>query len=286
MYLEIDEGFDSHPKTVRLCRVLGDVNAGQYLIRLWAWACRSAPDGDLSGMQAEDVEAIARYKPADGKLFAALCDRWSPKFGPWIDVDGDCQSVKLHGWQERQGAAIARMTKHAEYMRSKREQRKSERETHVTLTCESRELDVRTSPVQSSPVQSRQDKSRETQISICTETSEDGRSAPADASPTVLTFPCDGEPNTWALTQGQVDEWSALFPSIAIAAECAKALAWVKASPENRKTTRGMRKFLVGWFGRVQNRGHPHLPARQGDHRHGHARAEDSLFTQSGEVKL
>jgi hypothetical protein len=112
MYLEIDEGFDSHPKTVRLCRVLGDVNAGQYLIRLWTWACRSAPDGDLSGMEAADVEAIAKYKRADGKLFSALTESWSPKFGPWIDVDD--QGTRLHNWTRRTGASIKKMADEAE----------------------------------------------------------------------------------------------------------------------------------------------------------------------------
>lgn len=138
MYLEIDEGFDSHPKTVRLCRVLGDVNAGQYLIRIWAWACRSSPDGDLSGMESADIEAIARYAPGDGKLFAALTDRWSPKFGPWVDIPGD-GAMRLHGWDERQGAAIKRMEKHAERMREYRA-------CHVARTNGARSTTVQSSP--------------------------------------------------------------------------------------------------------------------------------------------
>jgi hypothetical protein len=107
VYLEIDEGFDEHPKTVRLCRVMRDVNAGQYLIRLWAWACRSAQDGDLSGMESSDVEIIAKYKKEDGKLFTALTEVWSQKFGPWIDHDGG--KMVLHGWCERTGLAIKKM---------------------------------------------------------------------------------------------------------------------------------------------------------------------------------
>lgn len=129
MYLEIDEGFDAHPKTVRLCRVMGDVNAGQYLIRLWAWACRSAPDGNLSGMEAGDIEAIAKYKNADGKLFAALTERWSQKFGAWLDLEGN--SLKLHGWEERTGAAISKMDKRAADMRALRDKRKRERDGTV-----------------------------------------------------------------------------------------------------------------------------------------------------------
>jgi hypothetical protein len=131
MYLEIDEGFDSHPKTVRMCRVMRDVNAGQYLIRLWAWACRSAQDGDISGMQAPDIEAICRYRKADGKLFAALCEVWSPKFGPWIDVDGE--TMNLHGWGDRQGAAIAKMQRHADKMKMYRAGRDWEKVRHEVI---------------------------------------------------------------------------------------------------------------------------------------------------------
>jgi hypothetical protein len=153
MYLEIDEGFDSHPKTVRMCRVMKDVNAGQYMIRIWAWAVRSAPDGDLSGMQAADIEAIAKYAKADGKLFEALTAKWSPKFGPWIDVDGE--TVHLHGWGERQGAAIKRLEKNAACMRVIRERAKSQREQNVSTTCAPRVAHVTTSPDQTSPDKTR-----------------------------------------------------------------------------------------------------------------------------------
>lgn len=156
MYLEIDEGFDSHPKTVRLCRVMRDVNAGQYLIRIWAWACRSAPDGDISGMEAQDVEAIAKYAKADGKLFAALTETWSPKFGPWIDTEES--SMKLHGWKERQGAAIERMSKNAARMRDARERRRA---ANVQRTCSERADDEQSTcsvrPDQTRPDQTSKD---------------------------------------------------------------------------------------------------------------------------------
>ena len=78
-------------------------------------------------------------------------------------------------------------------------------------------------------------------------------SPPVD--PPVLTFPCDGEPKQWHLTQSQVDHWKELFPSRDILADCRAALAWVEAKPQRRKTHRGMPAFLVGWIGRTQDRG-------------------------------
>ena len=91
----------------------------------------------------------------------------------------------------------------------------------------------------------------------CPETkllSSSGPAPPAEQS--LLDFPCDGTPGVWSLTATQVAEWSKLFPSLDVLAECRKALAWVLASSDRRKTARGMRKYLVGWFGRVQDGGH------------------------------
>lgn len=92
--------------------------------------------------------------------------------------------------------------------------------------------------------------------------------------PAVLEFSCVGVDPTWELTQDQLDEWSRLFPHLNVLNECRAAKAWVDASPERRKTAKGMRRFLVGWIGRSQDRkpspavasvgGRPELP-RIGD---------------------
>lgn len=71
----------------------------------------------------------------------------------------------------------------------------------------------------------------------------------------VLVFPCDGKPPTWDLVESQLAQWRALYPSLDVDAECRKAYAWVLADAANRKTSRGMLRFLVGWLNRNQNRG-------------------------------
>lgn len=72
MYLETDEGFPGHRKTLRLCTLLKCDTADAYPVRLWAWAVRSAPDGDLTGMDPAEIEMAVRYRRMDGKLFEAL----------------------------------------------------------------------------------------------------------------------------------------------------------------------------------------------------------------------
>ena len=66
-----------------------------------------------------------------------------------------------------------------------------------------------------------------------------------------LTYPCNGSPNVYHLTMAQVNEWSMLYQGLDVASECKKALAWIQAN--NKKTAKGMPKFLVGWLGRANN---------------------------------
>jgi hypothetical protein len=82
------------------------------------------------------------------------------------------------------------------------------------------------------------------------------------ASPSLIVFDCDGNQKKWNLTQDHVTEWQSAYPSLDIISECNKARAWVNADTSRRKTARGMKRFLVGWFGRSQNRGHAQTPSR------------------------
>lgn len=68
-------------------------------------------------------------------------------------------------------------------------------------------------------------------------------------------FRCDGKVGTWVPTTEQIADWSAAYPSLDVMAETRRALAWVGANPSRRKTAKGMPAFLVGWFGRSQNKG-------------------------------
>ena len=81
-------------------------------------------------------------------------------------------------------------------------------------------------------------------------------SAPLNgAEPAILEFPTVGNgPKTWELTKSQAAGWSHDFPDVDVLAEAKKARAWILASPERRKTARGMRRFLVGWLSRSNDK--------------------------------
>jgi len=68
-----------------------------------------------------------------------------------------------------------------------------------------------------------------------------------------LTYPCNGPVKEYHLPMSQVNEWSMLYQGVDVASECKKALAWIQAN--NKKTAKGMPKFLVGWLSRSNDRG-------------------------------
>lgn len=122
MYLEIDEGFVTHRKTLRFCALMRDPNAFAYLMRLWSWACRSAPDGDLLGMESIDIEIAVQYREADGKCYEALVR------AGFIDAGAGGQPERIHNWMERTGAAIQKMADEAA-------RKKAWREAHGGAKC-------------------------------------------------------------------------------------------------------------------------------------------------------
>lgn len=70
----------------------------------------------------------------------------------------------------------------------------------------------------------------------------------------VLVFPTVGvQGHEWRLTRTQISAWAELYPSVDVEAETRKALAWVHAHPDRRKTAKGMPKFLVGWLSRAND---------------------------------
>lgn len=122
MYLEIDEGFVTHRKTLRFCALMQSNNGFAYILRLWSWACRSAPDGDLTGMESADIEIAVQYSQGDGRCYESFV-----KAG-FIDAGATGEPTALHNWMERTGAAIRKMADEAK-------RKKTWREAHAGIKC-------------------------------------------------------------------------------------------------------------------------------------------------------
>lgn len=88
--IRLSVGFWQHPKTKKTVRRLG-LEGIRSLQILWAWAAVNRPDGNLSGMDWEDIELAADWQGEERKFFDTC-------LGMWIDETPD--GYTLHDWQE------------------------------------------------------------------------------------------------------------------------------------------------------------------------------------------
>ncbi len=114
MYLEIDEGFISHHKTIRFCALLQNTEAWSHIQRLWTWACRSCPTGDLTGMDPIEVELAMGWRDMDGRAYAAAVR------AGFIDESEPGKPIAIHNWGKRTGASIEKMQQQAVEKKARR----------------------------------------------------------------------------------------------------------------------------------------------------------------------
>lgn len=88
--IRLSVGFWQHPKTKKTARRLG-LEGIRSLQVLWAWVAVNRPEGNLFGMDWEDVELAADWQGEERKFFDTC-------LGMWIDETPD--GYVLHDWQE------------------------------------------------------------------------------------------------------------------------------------------------------------------------------------------
>jgi hypothetical protein len=72
-----------------------------------------------------------------------------------------------------------------------------------------------------------------------------------------ICFPVVGSTTAtqWMLTQDVIDDLQSAFPNLDVPSQCRKALAWIRLNPNNRKTAKGMSRFLFNWMNSAVQRG-------------------------------
>ena len=56
------------------------------------------------------------------------------------------------------------------------------------------------------------------------------------------------------ILEADVDKWAEAYPAVDVRTEVRQAGAWCDANPRNRKSAGGMKRFLVNWLSRSQDR--------------------------------
>jgi len=281
MYLEFDENFPEHPKSVRLCSSLQNPVAWAYMAKLWCWARKYQKDGDLTGYEPAEIEFAVGWTLADGRFYAA-----ATRAG-FIDEDHDAAGAvvarRLHNWMKRSGGAIKRMEDEAGRKRAFRlhAQRKCDAATCPNCAASTdgdgasagQEPDAHGlsggRPTDGADQdKTNQDKSKQDKSQIEKSEGSEGRKAAgaqaasppvAPPAPAILKLPCmPGKakgPTEWPLTDNEVAVLSDAFPGVDIVAAARRANAWLIANPGRRKTYAGMLEALRRWIARDVDRG-------------------------------
>lgn len=155
-------------------------------------------------------------------------------------------AIAVEAIEAEQDKLAERRAKAAE---RKARQRNKERDSHATVTGHDRD---KVSPKkETSPTPPKE----KTTPSVVSE--PDGSSTirpePAIAAPnSVIGLPTvsDGD---FPIFEADLTEWSSAFPGVDIRQQLAAMRQWLIANPTRRKTTRGMRKFVISWLDRRQN---------------------------------
>src|SRR5690606_34760670 len=157
-WIESHQELRHHPKTKRLARRLGiSVPAAiGHLHCLWWWALDYAPDGDISDYDAEDIADAAMWDGDPQEFLSALIE-CGPGAGAGF-IERDEHGMRLHDWDDYGNEHKVRQEA-AERKRRSRERRRLQeqmsRDSHVTVTGQSRDVTVR-SEEHTSELQSRE----------------------------------------------------------------------------------------------------------------------------------
>ena len=69
--------------------------------------------------------------------------------------------------------------------------------------------------------------------------------------------------STYGVTQSEIGEYEKLYPAVNVEQELRNMRGWCMANPQKRKTRNGIRRFIVGWLARVQDKGGSAVSVKQ-----------------------
>ena len=59
---------------------------------------------------------------------------------------------------------------------------------------------------------------------------------------------------SYGVKKTDVQKWSEAYPAVDVMQELHKMDVWLDANPKNKKTSRGIKRFIIGWLGRTQDK--------------------------------
>jgi hypothetical protein len=214
------------------------------------------PNGSLVGLSIEDIELAAGWKGKRGLLIKTLREvRY---------LDGEKGNYNIHDWSEHNPWAASRgmrveVAKRAARIRWERatgaEIMPDACGAHAERMPDAMRNDAHTpkeqcpppNPTQPNPTQP--NPTTPNHKDFCAEPEKSPDSTPAIAGTLPLN---DGSRHP--VTEPEVAEWQALYPAVDVRQELRGMQGWLKGNPTNRKTKRGINRFINTWLSKEQDK--------------------------------
>lgn len=236
----------SHPKIIKLMRRCGDA-AFYNLLQLWTFTAMNKPDGNLSGMDAEDVEIAAKWRGEPGMFHKELVAL------RLLDEDED-GGLSVHDWNEHNGYASYAEARSAQAREAAniRWNKKRGNAAHDAEQCGADAAHDAEQCGSNAPSPS---------PSPAPYSGTDGaeRSQANPPAPAVQTEPygidiplVDG--TSYAVTTDDVAQWQDAYPGVNVPQELREIRSWSDSNQPKRKTRKGVRRFINSWLAREQDK--------------------------------
>jgi hypothetical protein len=242
-------------KFKRLQRRLGESTRGVVglLEMLWAGACKNCPRGDIGKFDNEDIAVMCDWDGDPDELVATLVECG------WIDEDEEYRLV-IHDWHDHAPNFVKGNAKHLGGLISGKQKAdpKDHPRDHPKDTPRDTPKDHpqggSPSPIPPSQVKSSQVKPSQVKSDSCSEPPPEA-SEPEEEL-TDFAFDALGG-KRWILPASLYATYKPAYPAIELDVELRKAAAWLVSNPNQRKTPKGMSRFINGWLSKAQNSARP-----------------------------
>lgn len=247
MWIQLHASVRNHPKVALVARdcCCSVPEALGHIVALWCWAMDAQPDGCLSAYDDDSIEMAAMWAGESGWFVASLRKR------RLLD-DGN----QLHDWMEYAGALKRNIARSRERAKKTSVSRDSGA-TVVRQSCDNGRLD-RDVDVDVEVRDHDLDHDRESSLQASTPLAprDKKRAPPAPVDNPFIAIPTrDGDVQ---IDRSEVDAWTGLYGLVDVPAELRKMAGYWGARPKSeRKTAVGIRKSIVGWLAKAQDKAPP-----------------------------
>ena len=203
------------------------------------------------------IEYLAEMEPLSdenfGRLIRALLRYGSD--GTPIDLDGDCRfyAVRVMNKDDHYAARTA-----------EEEEKANKRSRHASRAANGRyhrEESEQNCPGMPEHAQAGNTIPNQNQTNPNQDQTKNDSAEPEPGSAAAPAIPLN-DGSEFIAGKEEIAEWQKAYPAVDVQQELRQMRAWCQANPKLRKTKNGVRRFIVSWLAKEQDKGHPGMAVK------------------------